>query len=188
MVDVRVDLVLDRAVDRSRVLVHARLQLREVGFHTDPSPVRRSPWPVPSEGGRRLPRASLPGSGARVTSSVTIVVVFRRRQALLRARSAVRARLSTAARARRSDRSRPPRSGSGPRTSSSSRAGGSRTGTSRGRRHRSARAIAPAARPRRPRRGRVAFGIETSTIVQPLRPRGQTASRLVGSSARRAGR
>ena len=62
-VDVRVDQVLDRAVDRSRVLIHARLQLREVLFHSDSSLLvrfsdgrcHRGAQPV-------LPEPSLPGS------------------------------------------------------------------------------------------------------------------------------
>src|SRR6476620_4079688 len=36
LIDVGVDQILDRAVDRPRVLIHAGLQLREVGLHTDP--------------------------------------------------------------------------------------------------------------------------------------------------------
>ena len=90
MIDVGVDQVLDRAVDRSRVLVHARLQLREVGFHTDSSPVRRSPWPRPPRADPSLSGGESTGFLAAVTNSVTIVVSRIRKP--LRARSALHPR------------------------------------------------------------------------------------------------
>ena len=172
MVDVRVDQILDRAIDRPRVLIHARLQLREVGIHSDSSLlVRFSDGRCPRGARPLLPGASLPGSRQCYklghdrchsdNGSVMCDALATTDAGFAESRMASRLRLDPldaraldrgAGAAERPRRVRLALVPPGERHPVA-RAGGSRSATSRARRRGAAAACARAGRSRRPRRG-----------------------------------
>ena len=174
LIDVRVDQVLDRAVDRSRVLIHAGLVDARRGLPSDRVSLPQITLSAAvSEAARACPSASLPGLAAcyklghdRCPYRGNMSRRARRRQpALTRAPFMRRPRLAQAAGRLRLALV------NARENASSTRGEGSRSGTSRARRRRSRpRVRACSARARRPASRPSTLGTDTSTIVQPFLP------------------
>ena len=70
---IRIDQVFDRAIDRSRILIHTGLKLHELGFHLRGHRSLFCPVSRPKVGVRRDCRQRVYGQPGAVTKSFTIV-------------------------------------------------------------------------------------------------------------------